>query len=91
MFDIDESEFEDDIPSEEESNSGFDNFFENNSGNAQNTQPLKRQKTKDKIFINGTKRGKQTQDMFNLINGIVNFTGKAVSNASKRINANARR
>jgi len=77
MFDIDESELSFDGPDDEEEDT-FENFFKNNKENTANktVTPIKRELTTQRVFINGTKRGDQTQQMFNILTGIFNKTGK---------------
>lgn len=74
-FDIDESELTGDI---DDTDSDLDNLFDTTQSttNNKNIQPQKRAKTQDKVFINGTQRGKQTQDMFNMIFGLANKISK---------------
>lgn len=80
-FDIDESDFDVGEPEDD-----LDDFFSDlnnntnksvsNSGNIQ-----KRQMASNKIFLNNTKRGEQTQQMFNLLGGLFGGTAKLATKA----------
>lgn len=74
QFDIDESELTGDV---DNTDSDLNTLFENTSTTENKAiPPQKRVKTQDKVFINGTQRGKQTQDMFNMIFGIAGKVSK---------------
>lgn len=82
-FDIDESDLE-----AEEPDNDLDDFFNdlnNETESKQNNskEHVKREITPKKVFLNNTKRGKQTQNMFNLLNSIIGGTGKLTSKAYK--------
>lgn len=47
---------------------------------------MKRKVTEDKLFMNGTKRGEQTQHMFNIINGVLGASKKSIENTAERVN-----
>ena len=74
-FDLDESDFEFEEPEDD-----FDDFFKDSAS----VEKPKREITVDKIFINGTDRGKQTQDMFNMLNKIFGGTEKLFNKAAKK-------
>ena len=83
-FDIDESEFDTDEPEDD-----IDDFFNdlNNSTSSQQSKSInhtqKRQMAPNKIFMNNTKRGEQTQNMFNFITGLFSGTAKLATKASE--------
>ena len=57
----------------------------NNTLLTQTKQPVKRIVQQDKIFLNGTKRGEETQKMYNLVNSIMKKSGKLFNSASKQV------
>ena len=83
-FDIDDSDFDTDEPEDD-----LDDFFSDLNNNTSQRQGQnqsnvqKRQMTSNKIFLNNTKRGEQTQQMFNFINGLFGGTAKLAAKASK--------
>lgn len=82
-FDIDEDELTGDIDEEEANESNLNSLFDN-APSIPNTPPRKRAKTQDKVFINGTKRGKQTQDMFNVILNMMDKASKLKNKTARR-------
>ena len=84
--DIDESDLKPSTPKKDD----FDDFFNtrvnatSNSNNQAVTIP--RNKSTDKIFINGTARGNQTQKMFNFLVGMIDRTESIFSKKNKRTN-----
>ena len=82
---IDDIEFEDVEP--EDNLDDFDDFFKRVDKAEQlrvETKP-KREITSQKIFLNGTKRGEQTQQMFNMLNGIFGNAGRIANKTSSNI------
>ena len=80
-FDIDESEFEYEEPDDTES---FDDFFDTKNVN-EVKHDNKRKLAPKTVFVNGTKRGKQTQDMFNMLDSILSGFGKASKKAGQAV------
>ena len=78
-FDIDDSEFEMNEPEED----NFEDFFNRNHNSSTPTVTSNREITVNKIFINGTRRGKQTQQMFNILGSIFNKTESIAKKAVK--------
>lgn len=81
QFDIEEDDFSEDEP--EDDLDDFFNDLNNNTDKSQNQNNIKkRQIAPNKIFLNNTKRGEQTQKMFNLLNGLIDNTAKLAIRAS---------
>lgn len=80
-FDIDAGEFDFEEPEED----NFESFFDRNTPgvNNQQLQRAQREKTAQKVFVNGTQRGNQTQQMFNMLNNLFSSTGKLAKKAVK--------
>jgi len=76
-FDLDDTDFEYDEPTDDAES--FDDFFKSKNVNDINNKKKKRDATPQKVFINGSKRGKQTQDMFNILNNMFGGFGRAGS------------
>lgn len=86
VFDIDESElFGDDTEDNRDKqvdDEDYSKLF--NTSNSSNNTPVKRENSVDKIFINGTDRGKQSQDMFNMLNKTFNTSSKLFKGIAKK-------
>ena len=76
-FDLDDTDFEYDEPTDDAES--FDDFFKSKNVNDINNKKKKRDVTQQKIFINGSRRGQQTQDMFNMLNNMFGGFGRAGS------------
>lgn len=77
-FDIDESELSFDAI--EDDDNEFDKLFE--IQDAKVTTQLKRETAPDRIFINGTEKGNQTQQMFNMLTKFINKGESVVTKTS---------
>ena len=75
--DLDDTDFEYDEPTDDAES--FDDFFKSKNVNDINNKKKKRDVTQQKIFINGSRRGQQTQDMFNMLNNMFGGFGRAGS------------
>lgn len=83
-FDIDESEFAPEEP-EDDIDDFFSELNKSNKNNSNTNKPVKREINTQKIFINGSKRGEQTQKMFTMINNIMGGTSKFMRKASSNV------
>jgi hypothetical protein len=67
------------------SSNSKDNKSSNSSnGDNKSTQHVARVNSADKIFINGTERGRQTQNMFNMFNKIITKTERGMKAAGSK-------
>lgn len=96
IFDIDESElFADDYDGDKDediSDDEYSDLFGQSPRIPQSTSnqipqvPVRRQNTVDKIFMNGTDRGKKSQDTFNMLNKTFNNGGKLLKGIKRKLN-----
>lgn len=81
LDDWEDSEYEE--KSDKETSSDLDKFI-NQQNKAKNTE-VKRIIKQDKVFLNGTKRGEETQKMYNLVNNILNRSSKTINKAGRQL------
>ena len=78
---------EDELGFEEPEDDIDEDFLSDNNDNDSikaNKVQQNRYKAPNKVFLNGTKRGEQTQQIFNILDNMISGTGKLFSKSAKK-------